>query len=246
MSALEKAKEAAFLAGQYVAQESFVSADEIMQLARSGEVESGSRVLDLCCGIGGPALHLVSETNCDLLGVDLNEASIETARRRAQESNLRAEFLVAEVPPKLDRRFDQVMVLETVLAFRDKKSLLRSIHGLLEVHGCLLVTLEEGAPLNAREQRRMPHSDTVWLTPLDDFLQLLNKSGFAVKALMEFTESHRLTASRLAEEYRRNAEQIGRELGPATVSGLIESHELWSEWMENGRVRKYGIVAEKD
>ena len=99
MSALEEAKKAAFPPGQYVAQESFVSADEILWLARTAELDSNSRVLDLCCGIGGPALHIVKNTGCRLVGVDREGASIREARRRAKKLNLEAQFEVAEAPP---------------------------------------------------------------------------------------------------------------------------------------------------
>ena len=246
MSALEEAKKAAFPPGQYVAQESFVSADEILWLARTAGLDSSSRVLDMCCGIGGPARHIVENTGCRLVGVDREETSIGEARRRAKERDLVVQFEVAEAPPAWDRKFDAVLLVETVLAFRDKRSLVRAVWELLENGGSFLLTLEEGDPLSPEEARLMPRSDTVWLASLGDFIALLNECGFAIRGWNEFTTAHQKIASSLADEYQRSSHKIAEEIGRSNLSSLLESHRLWSAWMEKGRVRKYGIVATKD
>ncbi len=54
-TALERARAAAFPAGEYAGQESFMRASEISALARAAGVGPGVRVLDLCCGTAGPA-----------------------------------------------------------------------------------------------------------------------------------------------------------------------------------------------
>ncbi|HVM17287.1 MAG TPA: methyltransferase domain-containing protein [Gaiellaceae bacterium] len=48
----------------------------------------GSRVLDVGCGKGGPALLLAREFGCRVLGVELREAFADEARRRAREEGL--------------------------------------------------------------------------------------------------------------------------------------------------------------
>jgi len=92
----------------------------------------------------------------------------------------------------------------------------------------------------------MPRSDTVWLASLGDFIALLNECGFAIRGWNEFTTAHQKIASSLADEYQRNSHKIAEEIGRSNLSSLLESHRLWSAWMEKGRVRKYGIVATKD
>ena len=47
-----------------------MSAREILNLARATGVDARTRVLDLCCGSGGPALHLARQTGCRIVGVD--------------------------------------------------------------------------------------------------------------------------------------------------------------------------------
>lgn len=43
------------------------------EVATLAEIETNSRVLDIGCGIGGPARTLASEFNCDVTGIDIVE-----------------------------------------------------------------------------------------------------------------------------------------------------------------------------
>ena len=52
LAGLRRAREAAYPAGEYVGQESFMRAAEIRRLARHAGIGPGVSVLDLCCGIG--------------------------------------------------------------------------------------------------------------------------------------------------------------------------------------------------
>src|SRR5690349_21949832 len=81
--ALEQARAAAFPAGEYAGQESFMRASEISALARAARIGPGTRVLDLCCGTAGPGRLITAETGCDYLGVDQSAAALAVARARA-------------------------------------------------------------------------------------------------------------------------------------------------------------------
>ena len=78
----------------------------------------------------------------------------------------RRRFQLATVPPLPSGSFDVVLLLETLLAFRDKPALLHEVASVLARGGRFACTLEEGLPLTAAEAALMPGSDTVWLTPL--------------------------------------------------------------------------------
>ena len=65
--ALRRAREVAYPPGEYAGQESFMTASEIRALAARAGIGPGVSVLDLCCGVGGPAGVL---NGCDYLGVD--------------------------------------------------------------------------------------------------------------------------------------------------------------------------------
>src|SRR5262249_24280755 len=52
--ALTRARVAAYAPGEFVGQESFMTAGEIRALAAQAGVGPGVEVLDLCCGVAGP------------------------------------------------------------------------------------------------------------------------------------------------------------------------------------------------
>jgi SAM-dependent methyltransferase len=49
------------------------------ELARAARIEASSSVLDVGCGIGGPARYLAATFACKVTGVDLSPAFVEAA-----------------------------------------------------------------------------------------------------------------------------------------------------------------------
>ena len=229
---MRRAQEAAFGLGEYVEQQSFVSASEIRTLAEQAAVGPGVSVLDLCCGIAGPGRFLTRELGCDYLGVDASASAVSLARERAH--GLRCKFEVAEIPPLPSGTFDVVLLLETLLAFRDKAALLAEVTRALPAGGRFAFTVEEGLPLTEAERARRPAADTVWLIPLDELHELLERVDLDVRWQEEWSQSHRTAADSLADAYA--AERIDE---------LVTSHRLWSEWLASGRIRKFALVAER-
>src|ERR687895_2328201 len=115
--ALHRARVSAYASGEFVGQESFMTAGEIRALAVQAGIGPGVTVLDLCCGIAGPGRFLTWELGCDYLGVDASASAVAIARERANGRPCR--FAVAEVPPLPPGPFDVVLLLETMLAFED-------------------------------------------------------------------------------------------------------------------------------
>ncbi|HET6967952.1 MAG TPA: methyltransferase domain-containing protein, partial [Ornithinibacter sp.] len=180
--ALWRARESAFPPGEFVGQESFVTATEVLALAARAGIAPGVSVLDLCCGVAGPGLHVTRELGCTYLGVDASPRAIARARQRAADGGLGgARFDVAAVPPVPQGPFDVVLLLETLLAFPDKPALLRGVRSALVPGGRFAFTLEEGAPLTEAERRVMPAADTVWLTALPDLLADVERTGLRVR-----------------------------------------------------------------
>lgn len=233
--ALERARSSAYAPGEFVGQESFMTAGEIRALAVQAGIGPGVTVLDVCCGVAGPGRLLVQELGCVYLGVDASASAVAVARERARD--LPCRFAIAQVPPLPAGSFEVVLLLETMLAFEDKDTLVREIAAALRPGGRFAFTLEEGAPLTAAERAAMPNSDTVWLTPLDEMIASLERAGLAVTWLQDHSRAHRATAHALAGAYTRRT-------GRWAVDDLVAAHRLWVEWLDEGRVRKLALVAE--
>lgn len=241
--ALHRARVSAYAPGEFVGQESFMTAGEIRALAVQAGIGPGVAVLDLCCGIGGPGRFLTRELGCLYLGVDASASAVALARERA--GDLRCRFATAHVPPLPAGSFDVVLLLETMLAFADKDALARDIAGALRRGGRLAFTLEAGPPLTTAERSAMPHADTVWLTPLDEIATSLERAGLVVTWQEDQSHAHRATARALTDAFAADAEDIAAQIGRRALGELLAAHRLWVEWLDEGRVRKLALVAER-
>jgi hypothetical protein len=138
-----------------------------------------------------------------------------------------------------------VLLLETMLAFRDKEALLEAVTRALPRGGRFAFTLEEGVPLTESERARMPASDTVWLTPLDEMHTLLAQVGLAVRWEDDWSESHCEAAMALADAYAADSTSIASRIGHRRLEELLAGHRLWSKWLATGRARKLVLVTER-
>ena len=240
--ALQLARVRAYAPGEFVGQESFMTATEIRALAERAGIGPGVDVLDVCCGIAGPGRFVTAELGCDYLGVDASASAVALARERAGDLSCR--FAVAHVPPLPDASFDVVLLLETMLAFADKDALLEAIAAALRPGGRFAFTLEEGAPLTSAERAAMPDADTVWLTPLDEILTAAERAGLAVAWVEDHSRAHRATAQALAAAFAADAAAITAQIGRRALDELLAAHRLWERWLGAGRVRKLALVAQ--
>ena len=220
-----------------------MTAGEIRALAAQAGVGPGATVLDLCCGIAGPGRFLTRELGGEYLGVDAIASAVAIARERAD--NLPCRFAVAHIPPLPAGPFDVVLLLETMLAFEDKDALAREIFPALRPGGRFAFTLEEGLPLTAAERAAMPDDDTVWLTPLDEMFSTLERAGLVVTWQEDHSRAHRAIAQALADAFAADAEGIAAQVGHQALDDLLAAHRLWIEWLDEGRVRKFALMAER-
>jgi SAM-dependent methyltransferase len=241
--ALRRARASAYPPGEYVEQESFMRAAEIRALAGWAGIAPGVSVLDLCCGIAGPGRFITRELGCTYLGVDSSSSAVDIARERA--GDLPCRFEVARIPPLPPGPFDVVLLLETMLAFPEKEILLEEISRALRPGGRFAFTMEEGLPLTEAERERMPDDDTVWLTPLGEMVTYLERAGLRVRWQKDCSQAHRTAADSLLDAFAADAPAIRGQIGRRALEELLAAHRLWSDWLQEGRVRKIAVVAEK-
>jgi len=243
VGALQRARVSAYAPGEFVEQESFMRAGEIRALAGQAGIAPGVSVLDLCCGVAGPGRFITQELGCTYLGVDSSSSAVDIARERA--GGLPCRFEVSRIPPIAPGPFDVVLLFETMLAFREKETLLREVSLALRTGGRFAFTVEEGLPLTEAERERMPDADTVWLTPLPEMLTCLERVGLVVRWRDDCSRSHRAVADSLITAFAADAADIAAQIGRRALEELLAAHRLWSDWLREGRVRKIAFVAEK-
>jgi SAM-dependent methyltransferase len=212
-------------------------------LAERAGIASGVSVLDLCCGVAGPGRFITRELGCSYLGIDSSVSAVGIARARAR--GLPCRFEVGEIPPLPRGPFDVVLLLETMLAFPDKATLVQDVARALAAGGRFAFTVEEGGPLTELERTQMPDADTVWLSPLEEIHELLVRNGLVVRWHEDWSRSHGATAVSLTAAFAADEAAIVSCIGRRAFDELLAAHRLWSEWLTSGRVRKLAFVVER-
>ncbi len=220
-----------------------MQAGEIRALAHQARIGPGVSVLDLCCGVAGPGRMITAESGCHYLGVDHSASALATAQELA--GNLPCRFEQAHLPPLPEGRSEVVLLLETMLAFPDQQALVGEVQRVLEPGGRLAFTVEEGQPLTRQERARIPGADRVWLIELAELTGMLRETGLTTIWRQEYSRSHHEIATALLRSYRADSSQIAEQIGTQATAELITAHQLWSDWLGSGRVRKFAMVAEK-
>lgn len=243
VTALEAARRSGYPPGEYMGQEGFQAADELRQLADRSGIGAGVSVLDLCCGLGGPGRLITTEFGCHYVGVDYSASALMIARERA--GDLPSQFLQQHIPPLPAGRFDVVLLLETLLAFPDKPTLFAAVSAALGPGGRFVCTVEEGRALSSDERAVMPDADTVWPVEWAELIRLLAKAGLRVVWSEDRSAAHQVVAAGLLSAYRSDLASISEQVGRRAAEELIAAHQLWSDWLATGRVRKFALVAER-
>jgi SAM-dependent methyltransferase len=105
------------------------------ELAEATGLEPSTRVLDLGCGIGGPARYLAATFGCRVTGVDLSPAFIDAATYLTERCGLsdRVTFQVGNAVhlPFEDASFDTVFLQHVAMNVKDRIGLYAEIRRIL-------------------------------------------------------------------------------------------------------------------
>lgn len=170
----------------------------------------GSTVLDVGCGIGGPARMLADELNCKVTGVDLSAEFIRTAQRLSELVGLNdnTTFIQAdalELPFK-DGSFDVVWTQHVQMNIEDKQKFYSEIRRVLKDRGMFI--FYDIFKLNGKDiQYPVPWANDKSVSHLATPSEMNNMlQGFGFKKLRSTDQTHkaRLFLIGLFEKIKKN------------------------------------------
>jgi len=211
-------------------------------LARLAGVGPGTRVLDLCAGLGGPARFLASRRSCQVVALELNAGrAAGTARLTAMvglQHRVRVVRGDATRLPLAGARFDACLSQEAFLHIEDKAAVLREAHRVLTPGGRLAFTDWVARPaLGDGERRRLREwMAATTLQTLDTYRALLGAAGFGGITAEDLADEWRAVLRARLEMFRAMREETVARLGQARYTEYDQLYAFFVGLIEAGKL----------
>jgi ubiquinone/menaquinone biosynthesis C-methylase UbiE len=220
-------------------------------LARHAKINKSTHVLDLCCGLGGPARYLAYHHGCRVTGVDMNTDRLAGAVRLTERTKLQDRVLFhhanALQTGLADETFDVIVSQEAFCHIPDKKTLIAECVRLLKPGGRIVYTdiLARNSMTNeirSRLENEMVFSE---LSTLEQYCHLLEGKSCQVVEVEDLSDDWaQILIDRLAM-YRSLKEQTVSSFGLAHFQKWDRTYSFFVDLYRSGELGGGRFVAHK-
>ena len=201
-----------------------------------------SRVLDLCCGLGGTSRYLAQRYGARVHGIDRNRVRIGGAQRLTERVGLsdRVTYEVGEATRTegLGADYDAILSQESLLHIDDKEALLHSCLRALRPGGGLGFTDVIATELLTAEARQ--HFAEVFsashIASLSEYEHLLRGAGFRDVRSEDLSPAWRSILHDRLEMYRSLERESVARYGQERFDTYVRNYEFFIEQIDLGAV----------
>ena len=162
-------------------------------------------VLDIGCGIGGPARYFAAAFGCRVTGVDLTQEFVDVAAMLTQRCGMqdRVDFRCADAVdlPFADDAFDSVWCLNVTMNIQDRERLYGEVRRVLKGGGQFALS-ELGQGPGGEPYYPLPwarDSSYSFLIPPDELRAGLERAGFRIIHWIDEAQRRKESGGRVAE-----------------------------------------------
>jgi SAM-dependent methyltransferase len=200
---------------------SFVTLPQLRRMADELQMRPGGTLVDLGCGMAGPALWVARETGANLIGVDVSSVAVALATERADRLDLprSARFITGSFADTgLDSASADAAMSEDAIQYApDKTAALWEAARILRPGGRLVFTAFELEP------EHVTGLPVIGDDPVDDYRPRLSATGFNVETYEDvpgWPEPLRNTYQSLLDASDALLEEMGQVAAMALLSEL--------------------------
>ncbi|MGH9325292.1 MAG: class I SAM-dependent methyltransferase [Terriglobia bacterium] len=189
------------------------------ELANAARIEPSTRLLDLGCGIGGPARYLASTFDCKVTGVDLSPEFIDVATYLTARCGLsdRVAFQAGDALhlPFKDEAFDTVFLQHVAMNIEDRSALYAETQRILAPGGRLAtydLVLRNGDVVYPTPWAR--DASTSFLLSEGDTRTAIEQAGFKAVLWRDDTQAALDWFKAVMSAPRQSGPNLGLVMGP--------------------------------
>ncbi len=213
----------------------------------------GARILDIGCGIGGPAFEMATTHGADVVGIDLELPLIERAQADAEKHGLadRCTFVHVELGPLQfdDETFEIVISSGALTQTADKSGILADVKRILRPGGFFSCYdwLRSGEPYtdDMQEWFRL-EGLTYALETLDSYQAIIRDAGYENVTATDATDWYRAESRR---EYELMVGPLNNKmteiLGQEHAEHFVENWRVMVKVIEQGEMRQGYLRGQK-
>jgi SAM-dependent methyltransferase len=238
--------------GEEIGQNSWLTRDELERFAGDLQLDGSSRVLEIGCGSGGPALHLAEFAGCAITGVDVHEDGVANATRMAREAGLeaRASFVRADASkalPFASGSFGALLCVDTVNHLPDRARVFAEWARVLAPGGRVLFTdpITVTGGLSSEEIALRASIGYFLFVPPGEDERLLRNAGLSPLAIEDATENMAAVAERWLTARAERADTLRAIEGEQTFGGQQRFLEVTARLARERRLSRFIHLAEK-
>jgi sarcosine/dimethylglycine N-methyltransferase len=210
-------------------------------LARLAGLRDGSRVLDVCAGLGGPARFIASRRGSTVVALELHAGRAAAAARLNRLVGAAAVTVVrgdATALPFARGAFDACVSQEALLHIADKPAVLAECHRVLAPGGRIAFSDWIAFPRLGDRER-----DQLWewmaataLQTLDGYRGLLGRAGFTAVEAEDLTAAWRPIVRKRLELHRALRAEGAARMGETRYLEYDQLHAFFVRLVEEGKL----------